>query len=335
MLYSWMQLILMLLLILLSAHTLTNALEYAGQKLNISEGVTGSLFAAVATALPEASVPIIALFAGTNHAAVNEEITVGAILGAPLMLTTLSLFLMACAVLKTRGFKGRLQPEKKGLVRDLNFFLIAFSLAAIAMYIPHETFLIRVLIGALLVALYIVYLAFTLKASKKLVADGHGVVPEDPLLLTKIGLKDRGWVIVAQIILALGLLFLSVKGFVHGIEHISSILHVSALLLSLLIIPIATELPEKVNSILWIRRGKDTLAFGNITGAMVFQGTLLPALGIWLTPWHPSKEVLWGIIVALVATAWLRINIALRPLSVGVLLFNGALYVTYLWVTLH
>jgi len=40
-----------------------------------------------------------------------------------------------------------------------------------------------------------------------------------------------------------------------------------------------------VNSFLWLRRGKDTLAFANITGAMVFQGTLLPALGILLTPW--------------------------------------------------
>jgi len=41
--------------------------------------------------------------------------------------------------------------------------------------------------------------------------------------------------------------------------------------------------PEKVNSILWVRRGKDTLAFANITGAMVFQGTLLPAIGIMFT----------------------------------------------------
>ena len=34
-------------------------------------------------------------------------------------------------------------------------------------------------------------------------------------------------------------------------------------------VDIATELPENVNSVLWIRRRKDTLAMGNITGAMV------------------------------------------------------------------
>ena len=77
----------------------------------------------------------------------------------------------------------------------------------------------------------------------------------------------------------------------------------ATLVLSLLIIPVATELPEKVNSILWIRRGRDTLAFGNITGAMVFQGSLLPALGIALTSWAPRPEVLWGVGITLLAAA--------------------------------
>jgi len=38
-------------------------------------------------------------------------------------------------------------------------------------------------------------------------------------------------------------------------------------LLALVIAPIATELPEKFNSVIWIRQRKDTLAMGNITGA--------------------------------------------------------------------
>ena len=45
-------------------------------------------------------------------------------------------------------------------------------------------------------------------------------------------------------------------------------------LLALVIAPIATELPEKFNSVIWIRGGKDTLAMGNITGAMVFQSAI-------------------------------------------------------------
>jgi cation:H+ antiporter len=105
-------------------------------------------------------------------------------------------------------------------------------------------------------------------------------------------------------------------------------------LLSLLIIPIATELPEKVNSILWIRKGKDTLAFSNITGAMVFQGTLLPAIGIMLTPWLPRKEMIVGVIITLVAAIWMRYLVAKGGIRVWHLLFNGALYVAYLTVVL-
>ncbi|MGF6466476.1 Ca2+/Na+ antiporter [Paraburkholderia youngii] len=111
-------------------------------------------------------------------------------------------------------------------------------------------------------------------------------------------------------------------------------LGVSALLLSLIIIPIATELPEKVNSVLWIRRGKDTLAFGNITGAMVFQGTLLPAIGIMLTPWEPRSEVFTGVVVTLIAAAWLRIQARTRGVAIWALLLNGAGYLAYLVLTL-
>ena len=41
-----------------------------------------------------------------------------------------------------------------------------------------------------------------------------------------------------------------------------------------MIAPLATELPEKPNSVLWMREGKDALALGNVTGAMVFQATV-------------------------------------------------------------
>jgi len=101
-----------------------------------------------------------------------------------------------------------------------------------------------------------------------------------------------------------------------------------------MIVPLATELPEKVNSILWIRKHKDTLAFGNVTGAMVFQGTLLPAIGIALTPWVPQKEVLAGVIITLIAAAWLRLMIARGQLRVWHLWVNGALYASYLAIAL-
>jgi cation:H+ antiporter len=111
-------------------------------------------------------------------------------------------------------------------------------------------------------------------------------------------------------------------------------LGVSALVLSLLIVPIATELPEKINSILWIRRGKDTLAFGNVTGAMVFQGSLLPALGILLTPWEARSEVMAGLAITLVAAIYMWWQVRHRELRPYHLIFNGACYLAYIAIVL-
>jgi cation:H+ antiporter len=329
-----LELFFFLLVILVAAEVFVNALEHLGERLGISEGVTGSIFAAVGTAMPETIVPLLAIFAGTGNQQLNQEIGVGAILGAPLMLSTLSLFLMSLAVWKRRGAHGHLSPERTGLTRDLDFFLGAFVLATVALYIPHEEPALRAVLAFAMVLIYFFYLMLTVKASAALVKDGHGTEADGPLLLSRIGLPENWLSIVVQLGGALSLLILGAKGFIHGIEQAAPLLGITPLLLSLLIVPIATELPEKVNSILWIRKHKDTLAFGNITGALVFQGTLLPAIGILLTPWVPRKEVLAGVLITLAAAAWLRLLVSRGQLRVWHLGANGALYAGYLAIAL-
>lgn len=149
----------------MAAEIFVNALEHLGERLNISEGVTGSLFAAVGTAMPETLVPLLAIFASTGNAVTNEEIGVGAILGAPLMLSTLSLCLMSVAVLKRRGLRGHFTPERTGLKRDLDFFLMAFLLAFVAMFVPHGDGWARVALASVMVLIYFVYVMMTLRAS--------------------------------------------------------------------------------------------------------------------------------------------------------------------------
>jgi cation:H+ antiporter len=140
------------------------------------------------------------------------------------------------------------------------------------MFIPHGEGWVRAGIVFVMVTIYFVYVMLTLRASSKLVEDGHATEAGSPMLLTRLGLPQNLLFIIVQ----LALLITGAKGFIHGVEEAAPIIGISALLLSLLIIPIATELPEKVNSILWIHKRKDTLVFGNITGAMVFQGALRP-----------------------------------------------------------
>ena len=74
----------------------------------------------------------------------------------------------------------------------------------------------------------------------------------------------------------------------NAVTELAAALNVDSVLLALVVAPVATELPETFNSVIWVRQGKDTLAMGNITGAMVFQSTiptviaLLFASGAWV-----------------------------------------------------
>ncbi len=329
----WLFLFGSLIAILIAAEIFTNALEHLGQRLKISEGVTGSLFAAVGTAMPETMVPVLAIVAGTDDVAVNHAIGVGAIIGAPLMLGTLAFFLMGAAALGARGFRGEVAPEPTGTKRDLDFFLVAFLLAGLGLLPPTEWPFSGVVRGGLaiaLVLLYLYYVVLTLRSSAQLVEEGHGTLADRDMFLCRLGLPDSMPVVIGQILLGFALLVGGAKAFIHAVEQLSGLLAISALILSLLIIPVATELPEKVNSILWIRRRKDTLAVGNLTGAMVFQSTLLPALGLLSTPWQAEAPVVIAIALTMASALWLRWHLTHGGLQVRHLSINGLCYLLYL-----
>jgi cation:H+ antiporter len=327
-------LLIALLVILIGAETFTNALEHLGERLKISEGVTGSIFAAVGTALPETMVPIVAILSAASTQEVREEVSVGAILGAPLMLSTLTLFLMAVFAIHKRGWQDHFHPERSGLTRDLQWFLLAFGMSTAAIFIPHHMTWVRVLIALLLVLVYFIYLMLTIRASALLVSDGHATKAGEPLFLVRlmgrINVPENLFTVLVQLGMGLALIVFGAHGFVQGVEQLSDWLGISALVLALLIVPVATELPEKVNSIIWIRKRKDTLAFGNVTGAMVFQGSLLPALGILLTPWEPRREVMAGLVLTIAASAYLLFMLRRGNLRPAHLFFNGFCYFAYL-----
>lgn len=320
----------MIILILAAAEIFTNALEHLGHKLKVSEGVTGSIFAAIGTALPETILPLIALLSVTEDISSSHAIGIGAILGAPLMLSTIAMCLLSLAVINKRGFFGRFTPEISDLKRNIDFFLAAFIFAGIALFIPHSAPVIKILIAVVMIFIYLFYIYKTLEASKKLVLDGHATKADGVMYLSKVGFPINTFVILVQLILAVIFLIIGAKGLIHYIETASNIMDLPLLIVSIMLIPLATELPEKINSFLWVRREKDTLAFGNLTGAMIFQGSILPAIGIILTPWQASREIVLLFIITIIAALWIRRNIYNARIRVWHLLINGACYFLYL-----
>lgn len=328
-------LLISLVVIVAASEIFTNAIESLGAKLKFSEGVTGSIFAAVGTALPETMVPLVAIFAG-NSAEISQEVGVGAILGAPFMLSTLAMFLVGCAawIFRHRRNKAVIHPERSGLKRDLEFFLFVFSLAFLVAFTPPAWRPFRVFVAVVLALTYFYYVLETIKASKALVVCGCATEESKPLYLSAI-FKDHMFFVIVQLLIGLGLIIAGAKGFVVGIEHLAEIIHIPVIALSLLIVPIATELPEKVNSIIWIRQGKDTLAIGNIIGAMVFQGSLLPAIGIFLTPWTINLTVTTSSVITLLAGGWIYLLIARKmKLTPKLLIVNGVFYISFVIIVL-
>jgi len=76
--------------------------------------------------------------------------------------------------------------------------------------------------------------------------------------------------------------------------------------------PFATELPEKANSFFWVRSAKDSLALGNITGAMVFQSTLPVAVGLAFTDWKLDTFAMLAGVLALLGGLNAIISLQIR-----------------------
>lgn len=319
-----------LVIIFFAAELFTNALETLGERMGLSEGVTGSLFAAVGTAMPETIVPLVAILAGGSSLAVNHAVGMGAILGAPFMLGTLSIGLVGFFAALKRGWFTVLEPETTGFQRDIKVFLMAYIVVIVVALLPESWHFARLLAAFFLFLMYFIYVMKTIQASKALVEEGHGTEADSDLYFKRF-LGDSTSVVALQLIVSLVALILGARLFVHGIEIASTLFSVAALVLSLLIAPIATELPEKVNSILWIRKGRDTLAFGNITGAMVFQGTMIPAIAMLLIPWsfHGVYAGL-AVVLALLGSLWLWFLQSSGRLNGAMMMLSSLLYAIFI-----
>jgi len=278
--------------ILAGALMFTNAVEWAGHRLGMGEGATGSLLAAVGTAMPETLIPIVAIIGGAAGA---EDVAIGAIIGAPFLLATIAMALVGISALVYRRRRPQgagLNADAETLDRDLAFFLAFFAAGvAIGLGVPDA---LQIPLAAVFVLAYVVYVRRTLRAG--------GAVQEldtlAPLIMDRTpGLDPPGRLIVLQFAIGLGAMVGGAHLFVEELLNVAERIGVEPLVLSLVLAPLATELPEKANSFFWVREGKDSLALGNITGAMVFQSTMPIAIGLLLTDWELGRfAVLSGVL---------------------------------------
>jgi cation:H+ antiporter len=327
-------LVLGLLMILFASEGFTNGLETFGKRFRLSQAVVGSFLAAIGTALPETILPIVAiLFYGGESA---KDIGVGAILGAPFMLSTLAFFLVGITVTiasfrKKRTFEINLETHTAR--RDLLFFLPMYSVAVLVPLVAGRS--LSLPIAIILIIGYIFYAFGTFRHESAEIEHSEEMYFLRFVRMIKLAKSARPHLvlIILQVVVSLAVMVAGARTFVESLGHVSAKFGMDPLLFSLLMAPVATELPEKINSVTWTWKGRDTLAFGNLTGAMVFQSTFPVSVGLLFTEWRLTGMALFSAVIALLSALTVFVELTFRKrLSPATLLLGGGFYLIYVVV---
>src|SRR5690349_3731582 len=316
-------------IVLTGALIFTNAVEWIGHRLEVGVGAVGSVLAAVGTAMPETLIAIVALLDVSEG---SEDIAVGAIVGAPFLLATLAMGLVGLFAYMYRDKRDQglqLNVHRETLERDLLFFLVLFAIAGALAWGPPAP--VRITVGVAFLLAYVGYIALTLPGAGQvqseeslnpLIFERRAERREDPSML----------LCVVQLLVGLGAMVGGAHLFVEELLNLAESIGAEPLVLALILAPLATELPEKVNSFFWVREGKDALALGNISGAMVFQSMIPVGIGLMFTDWELSGNAILSIGLGLVggALAYESLHLAGRfklPAVIGwFLLYVGFIF---------
>jgi cation:H+ antiporter len=306
--------------IYVSCEYFVNGIEWVGHRFGVSQTATGTVLAAFGTALPESVVTFVAVAFG--HSAAEKEIGIGAALGGPLVLATIAYAVVGAVFLAKRATPERRvvsRPAAKRLLDDQKWFMAIFVCkVGLGLFV----FAYKPWLAILFLLAYGAYVWHEMTAE----GDGADADGLEPLKLRPhTSNPPTAWAL-AQTIGALVAIFFASQLFVREIGVIGPLLGLPAQLVALLLSPIATELPETLNAVIWVRQGKSDLALANISGAMMIQATLPSALGMIFTPWLLDRTLIWAAVVTMMSIAGLYFFLRRSHLSARKLAAFGLLY---------
>ena len=308
--------------IYLSCEYFVNGVEWAGRKFNLEQKATGTILAAFGTALPESVVTFVAVAFGHDEAA--KQIGIGAALGGPLVLATIAYATVSWVMLAKRSGKAAAAPlnvDYRHLSRDQGWFLGIF---VVKVALGLIAFTLKPWLGVLFLAAYAAYFR---KETRGTVDEAEGAL--EPLTFAPRLAVPPTSLVLAQTLAALVAIFVASQVFVGQLDEITPYLGLSPQLVALLISPIATELPETMNAVIWVRQGKERLALANISGAMMIQATVPTAFGLFFTPWMLDRSLVWAGVVTAVSVATLFSFFRRGAMTARLLSLFGLFYLVF------
>ena len=276
--------------IYLSCEVFVNGVEWLGRKAGIAENAVGTVLAAFGTALPErgdARRGRIQRWVDSGQGNWRRRCS-----WRPTDPQHCSLRVVGAMMWRVRPSAtshSRIIHDRR-LARDQGWFLIIFVFKVALGFV---VFAAKPLLGAAFLLIYAIY-SWTEVRTKN---SEDIAEPLAPLRLRPRSKDPRiGWAI-AQTLGALFVIFGGSQLFVRQLEHLGPALGIPPTLVALLLSPIATELPETLNAVIWVRQGKHRLALANISGAMMIQATVPSAFGLFFTAWLFDGALAWAAIV--------------------------------------
>jgi cation:H+ antiporter len=337
--------------IYLSCEWFVNAVEWLGQRMNIGAMAVGTILAAFGTALPESVVTLVAVTTGPT--AEIRNIGVGAAMGGPLVLATVA-YGVTGAMLLRRSSRTRIHyrelvsagvsaasldaPTREHdddgtilsdraytdrLVKDQRWFIAVF---VVKVALGLVAFAIKPWLGLLFFAAYGVYFWREIRGGE---SGEHDEQELAPLKLQPRAARPAISLVLVQTLSALAVIFVASQVFVHQLDAIGPMLGLSGAVTALLLSPIATELPEIMNAIIWVRQGKTQLALANISGAMMIQATVPSGLGLLFTDWQLDHALLWSGAVTMAAITYLLATMRADKLTPTRLAMSALLYLIF------
>ena len=310
-------------LIYLACEYFVNGVEWVGHRFSMSATATGTVLAAFGTALPESVVTFMAVMFGQTPA--QQGIGVGAAMGGPLVLSTVAYAVVGLALL-AMARKGVAtvveQSVQRRLARDQAWFMAVF---VFKLGLGLLAFAWKPWLGILFLAVYAVYV------KRELASDEESIDHADlePLKLRPSDSKPSLLWAGGQTLLALAVIAAASRVFVHQIGDLGAFMGMSPHVAALLLAPVATELPEILNALIWVRQGKARLALANISGAMMIQATIPSALGIFMTPWLFDAPLLASGLATMAAIVLLWLRLRQGRMTARMLAWAGGFYLLF------
>lgn len=269
----------------------SHAAERLTRRLFSNRQMGARILGNVSLSLPEAVLPVFAFLTMERHpgpgSARSLDIGLGAILGAPAFLL---LVLWPLYLWFTRHHPLPASRHRQ-LVREPPLLMAALGGALALGFVPVPG--LKIAGGFLLLGLYL-FLVLRIEPHPE---DSDGTElpaaarPDDPVRATD-------WV---AFLAGTGLILYGPDLFLSGLGELSGTgAPATPFLLSLVLSALATESPEMLALIFFLRRGERVLGFDIVWGSISFQLTVSLSVGLFLSSWtlSPRHAVLGGILLA-------------------------------------